>query len=337
MKVSLGELRAVTLEGVQSYGYGRAEAETICEVLIYAQLRGNSQGVVKLIGLGIPRDPDEGAISVLKETEVSALVDGAGNQAMVVVNRAVDLVLEKVADHGLAVVGVHGIGTSSGALGYYARRIAEEGFAGIVLSGAPPKVAPEGGYEAVFGTNPLAISVKGERGTVTLDMATAAMALYGVIEADTAGRSLPADVAYDEAGRPTTGPAEMLNGGALRTFDRGPKSSGLSFMVQALTGPLVGASFAGIGDVTRNWGGHLVIAIDPDLLGGREQMEAGMTALAGKVKGAAPLSSVKEIYVPGERGDRQAQEAMEEEEIEIEDNLYEELRRVAGRDVAGVG
>jgi LDH2 family malate/lactate/ureidoglycolate dehydrogenase len=66
-------------------------------------------------------------------------------------------------------------------------------------------------------------------------------------------------------------------------------------------------------------------------------MEAGMVALAGKVKGAGSLSGVEEIFVPGERGDRQAQEAIEEGEIEIEDNLYEELRRVASRDVAGVG
>lgn len=38
-------------------------------------------------------------------------------------------------------------------------------------------------------------------------------------------------------------------------------------MVQILTGPLIGGSFTGIGDVANNWSGHLVIAIDPELFG----------------------------------------------------------------------
>ena len=40
-----------------------------------------------------------------------------------------------------------------------------------------------------FGTNPLAISVPSAKGPLTLDLATAAISLYGVIEADTAGRN----------------------------------------------------------------------------------------------------------------------------------------------------
>ena len=325
MKVSLEEFRSLTRDVVTGYGYSDSEAETICDILLYAQLRGNNQGVVKLIGPGIPRDPEEGEISVVKETEISALIDGARNHAMVVLGRAVEVVIEKAQQRGIAIVGVQHVGTSSGALGFYARSIAEQGLVGIVVSGAPPKVAPEGSYEAVFGTNPLAISVQGELGAVTLDMATAAMALYGVIEAQTAGQTLPANVAYDGAGEPTTDPAAAL-GGALRTFDGGPKSSGLSFMVQALAGPLVGASFAGIGDVVNNWGGHLLIALDPDLLGGRETMAAGVTAMSEKVKAASRLVGVEEIFVPGERGDRQAAQAESSDTLEVEDNLIEQLR-----------
>lgn len=328
MKIPLSEFEELTREVVHSYGYSAEEARVICDVLLYAQLRGNSQGVVKLIGPGIPRDPDEGEISLLSETKVSALIDGARRHAMVVVNGAVDLLLTKLPGHGIAVVGVNQIGTSSGALGYFARRVAENGYVGIVVSGAPPKVAPEGSYEPLFGTNPLAISVPSAGGPVTLDMATAAISLYGVIEADTAGQQLPPGCAYDAGGEPTTDASRALRG-ALRTFDRGPKSSGLSFMVQALAGPLVGAAFAGIGDVTNNWGGHLLIGFDPDLLGSREQTAAGIGEMSERLKAATPLPGVEEIYAPGERGDRQAAATVAAGEIEVEDQLLGELRDLA--------
>jgi L-2-hydroxycarboxylate dehydrogenase (NAD+) len=328
MKVPLSEFEELTREVVHSYGYSAEETGLICDVLLYAQLRGNSQGVVKLIGPGIPRDPEEGEVSLLAETEVSALIDGARKHAMVVVSGAVDLLLAKLPAHGIAVVGVNQIGTSSGALGYFARRIAEKGYVGIVVSGAPPKVAPEGSYQPLFGTNPLAISVPSTAGPVTLDMATAAISLYGVIEADTAGRQLPPDCAYDDQGEPTTDASRAL-GGALRTFDRGPKSSGLSFMVQALAGPLVAAAFAGIGDVTNNWGGHLLIGIDPDLLGGRGQTAAGISEMSDRLKAAARLPDVDDVYAPGERGDRQAAATVAAGEIEVEEQLLAELRSLA--------
>jgi L-2-hydroxycarboxylate dehydrogenase (NAD+) len=328
MKVSLNEFDDIVRRAIAGYGYTEPEVATIHAVLMYAQLRGNNQGVVKLIGPGIPRDPEAGAVSVAFETEVSALIDGARNHAMVVVDHAVDVALAKAAERGIAVVGVNQLNTSSGAIGYYARRIADAGLIGIVFAGAPPTVAPEGSYEARYGTNPLAIAVPSDDGPVVLDMATAAMALYGVIEAKTAGRSLPPNIAFDSEGRLTTDPAAAL-GGALRTFDQAAKGSGLSFMVQALAGPLVGAAFAGLGDVAGNWGGHLMIALDPQLLGARDRMACGITEMVGQVKSASPLPGVEEIAVPGELGDRRTRAVMDVGEIEVEDNLYEELCRVS--------
>ena len=64
-------------------------------------------------------------------------------------------------------------------------------------------------------------------------------------------------VAYDADGLPTDDPARALKG-ALRTFDRGYKSSNLALMVELLAGPLVGA--AHMNKLTaKNWG-NLVVA-----------------------------------------------------------------------------
>jgi L-2-hydroxycarboxylate dehydrogenase (NAD+) len=330
MKVKIEELKNLTNKAILKYGYDEKEAEAIQEVLLYAQFRGNNQGVVKLIGSGIPKPSDAGEIEIEKETKLSVLINGHKNHAMVVVNKAADLAIRKAKEHGLALVGVNHLNTSSGAIGYYAKKIAQQGLIGFVFAGSSKLVAAEGSYEPIFGTNPLAIGMPTEHDPLVLDMATAAMAYYGVIEAHTAGRSLPEGIAYDKEGNLTTDPAKVLNG-ALRTFDKGHRSSGLSMMVQVLTGPLVGASFTGIGDVANNWSGHLLLAIDPELLGGLQAVRQGVSQMIGKVKSTKKLADVKDILVPGERGDDMTQRVLKAGELEIEDNLYHELVKVGER------
>lgn len=43
--------------------------------------------------------------------------------------------------------------------------------------------------------------------------------VFGLLEAKTAGKPIPGDVAYDKDGNPTTDPAAALQG-AIRVFDR---------------------------------------------------------------------------------------------------------------------
>ncbi len=75
MKVKLKELESITLNAVKKYWYKDNEAEIIKKVLLYAQLRGNNQGIVKLIGNGIPRIETGKEPTIEKETKVSALLN----------------------------------------------------------------------------------------------------------------------------------------------------------------------------------------------------------------------------------------------------------------------
>jgi len=131
-----------------------------------------------------------------------------------------------------------------------------------------------GSYEPVFGTNPLAIGIPAGDDPIVLDMSTAAISYYGLVEAVTDGSDIPGDMAYDADGQPTTSPAEAIKG-AIRSFDRGYKGSALAMIGEILAGPLVGAAFCGQGDSKGNWG-HLIFAIDPDLLGDRDEFLANV-------------------------------------------------------------
>ncbi len=329
MKVAISELKKLVDQALAKQGYNSEESAIIEEVLMYAQLRGNNQEVVKLIGAGIPKSPEAHEMVIEKETKVSALLNANQTHAMLVINQAVGMAIKKAKEFGVGIIGVNGINTSSGALGFYAKKIADAGLIGIVCAGSMETVAAYGSSEAVLGTNPIAIGIPSENDSLVFDMTTSAMAYFGVVQTATAGRELPEGIAYDKAGNPTRNPKDVMDGGALKSFDGSQKGSGLSVMIQALTGPLLGAYFTGFGDVSKNWGGHLIIAFDPELFQGLEITKKGVRQMTEKIKSTRKLPGVQEIFTPGEKGSRLTQEEISSGEIDIEDNLYSELKKAS--------
>ena len=51
--------------------------------------------------------------------------------------------------------------------------------------------------------------------------------------------------------------------------------------------------------------------------------------MSANVKATKKLQGVKEILLPSERGDKMAAEALKSGEIDIEENLYKELKKVS--------
>jgi L-2-hydroxycarboxylate dehydrogenase (NAD+) len=326
MKIKLIELESLVHKAITNYGYSESEAAVIQNILLYAQLRGNNQGVVKLIGRGIPRRPEGQEPTIEKETPVSALVNGNATHAMVVMDRLVDIALEKAGKVGIGIAGNYNTDESTGALGYYVNRIAEKGMIGIAFASAPfQTTAPHGSSEARFCTNPMAYGFPTQNDPIVLDMSTSAMAYYGLIEAKTAGKTVPAGIGYDSNGNETTDPAEIMSG-ALKTFG-GHKGSGLALVVQILAGAFVKAdSF----DNDSSNAGNLVIAIDPNIFLDADDFKKRVSEIVSKVKNARKLEGVTEIFVPGEQGSKVREAAISTGEIEIEDNLYNSLKLVVG-------
>ena len=244
-------------------------------------LRGNNQNVIKLLGAGMPADPDAGAIQIVKDTKLSALIDGGWNQGMVVVKRATELAVEKAKAHGFGIVGTRRSNSPTGAIGYFARALADEGMIGFVCSGSMELMAMHGSYEPFFGTNPLAIGIPTAGKPIVFDMATAAIAWYGIHLANAEGELIPEGVAYDSEGRITTDPAAAL-AGAIKAFG-GYKGAALALIVEVLTRPLVGAIRDEAGK-KLDWG-NLVFAIDPELLADDlASFQAGVSDLLTRVK-----------------------------------------------------
>jgi L-2-hydroxycarboxylate dehydrogenase (NAD+) len=281
----------------------------------------------------IARNPAQGEIRVTYETGLSARVDGAQNIGMVVVGRCVDMAIEKAKVSGIGIVGCSGYSSATGALGYWARKIANENLIAIVMSQCPEMVAPHGSCEPIFGTNPIAIGIPTPGRAQVLDMATSASAWYGLAMAKEAGESIPGDIAYDGAGHPTTDPSEAMKG-ALRVFDRSFKGSHLALMVELLAGAWTGASMSDK-HKSKNWG-SVVMAIDPKILGPLEEFQEKSLEMCNRVKAARPLPGSEQsgIYLPGERGDELEAKSLAKGTVFISDQLWAKLLGMNATDLS---
>lgn len=328
MKIKVSEIQAKVFEGVKKLGYKGEDAQIIVDVLLYAQLRGNNQGIAKIATGGVPKASDIEPFKLVKENKSGALF--SGGHSMVTSVKATEKAVELAREHGVGIVGSNHTHTSSGAIGYYARKIAKAGFIGFVCvgNGDWAAVAPVGSAEPKLGTNPLAYAFPYDGGEVVFDTATAAIAYYGVVEAMLKGEPLPKGVGLNNKGESTTDAADVLGKddgeavrGAITTF-AGHKGYGLSLFVQLLGSAFSLAGFPG--GHGEDGAGTFVLAIDPGLLAGTDEYMKRSRELVESIKAAKPIAGQK-VTLPGERGDEIVKQAEESGKIEVADAIWSEL------------
>jgi len=322
VKISIQELTTLSAKAISKYGYSEEEAAIILDMLMYAQMRGNDQGIVKLIGNGIPKHKKAQPPTIEKETPTTAIINANLSMEAIAMEQAVNMAVKKAKEMGIAIVGTHTGDGSSGAMGYWSRKIADAGLIGITMSSYPfPLVPPHGSFEPMFCTNPIAWGVPTENEAIVLDMSSSGISYFGLVEAKTQGVQVAEGLGYDKQGKETTNPAEILEG-AIKPFDKGYKGAGLALMVQIIGGALVGGDFLNESDND----GNVVIAINPDAMIGTQRFIKETTKMTRAVKQAKKLEGVKEVLVPGERGDKIRSKILDSDEIEIEDNLLNSLK-----------
>lgn len=325
VEVAVDHLTELVDQSLKAIGVPDADVEHIRDVLMYAQLRGNNQGLVKIPVRAVLSDPDATPIEITRTLPAVAHIAINGNSGMVAARSAAIEAANLASTYGVGVVGTSGRATSTGAMGYYADLIAREGMVGIVMAGSVKVMAIAGGVDPDLGTNPIAIGVPTGDVPVVFDMTTAAMAWFGLIQAQQRDEHIPAGIAYDATGAATNDPGEAMRG-ATMTFG-GHKGSGLALMIEVMTGPLLGNNIAG--DERAQSSGDLFIALNPAALGGAETFLERVDALTARVKAGRKAEGFDEILLPGERGNRQTAASHETNRLRIDKALYEQLIELA--------
>ncbi|MEM7623471.1 MAG: Ldh family oxidoreductase [Planctomycetota bacterium] len=255
------DLREFSVNAFTKLGVPEIDANQAADTLAYSDIRGvDSHGVARLITyvdmLSTGRINPKPNITIERQTASTAAVDGDNGLGLVVGPWANRLAIDKAKTAGSGWITVRNT-NHYGAAGYYTSHTARQGFIGWSMTNSTKLVAPLWGRERMLGTNPISIAFPGNvRGPdsepaeppVVVDIATCAAA-YGKIEiARRNGSRIPEGWAIDEAGRPTTDPDAMVDGGALLPLGSerelgGHKGYGLAVAVDILCGVLGGANW----------------------------------------------------------------------------------------------
>jgi LDH2 family malate/lactate/ureidoglycolate dehydrogenase len=239
---------------------------------------------------------------VAKRQNANATVDGGSGFGQVAARFAIQLAIEICHDHGqsgVAIANAHHIGR----LGDYAETLAAAGFAGLIMTGGGNRggsVAPHGGRERIFGTNPIAMAVPtpASHQPLVLDFATSAIPEGRLAVARANHSPVSPGCIVDCNGRPSTNPQDFYAGGALLPFG-GHKGSALMLMIEILATTLAGSAPIAL-PAYDHGNPTLILAWSVDSFVAREIFDAHVGALITRIHTSSAADGVEEVLLPGE-------------------------------------
>jgi len=324
--LSTPDAQDLSERAMRGIGYDAEEARIIADHVMDAALCGYEySGLPKLLNVvdaprfRLPRQ----APHIVKETSVSALIDGGNNVGMLALYHATQDAIRRAKAHGIGIVCMSNA-WMSGRSAHFCEMIAREGLIGFHTVASDPRVTPFGGSRKTLGTNPVAFGFPTEDEPLIIDMGTSAFMATDLQYRERLGTPIPEGVALDPDGQPTTDAGEALRG-ALLPFGGpagGYKGFGLALATEAI-GSLC-ATARELGD-TR---GYLVLAFKPDLFLPLDEYRHDLSRRIAEIKAAPRMDGVNEIRIPGERSQRE-RERLRRDGIEIDRKIYDALGRLA--------
>lgn len=201
--------------------------------------------------------------------------------------------------------------------------LAEAGLCALAVTSHSPMVAPFGGNEPFFSTNPMAFAwPRAHKSPVVFDQASAAMARGDIMIYERDGKTLPDGTAIDAHGQPTNDASEALKGAQL-PFG-GYKGSNIAMMIEFLVGPLIGEACAyEAGEVDNKdggpvRGGELILAFDPAHFGSKRNVDEHAEQFISR------LLAQEGTRLPGDSRYKVSQKNLQDG-VEIPKSLYDKI------------
>ena len=290
-------------------GVSANDAKAVAECLVEADLRGVQTHGMSRLPIYVKR-VEQGLVNPVpnmrfhKPLAACASLDGDNGFGFLVGIRAMREAVVMAETSGVGVVSAHNSNHFGMAATYLLQAVAA-GYFAFVFTNAAKSMPPWGGREGLFGTSPLgAAAPAGELPPFVLDMSPAVAARGKIRLAEKRSESIPEGYALDENGQSTTDPTAALRGVVLPIGTY--KGSGISMLMEILSGVFSGANFAGdvpdqytVMDRPQNVG-HFFMAMKPGLFVTEQGFRARMDTLISRVKANPLASGFDEILIPGE-------------------------------------
>ncbi|MCW3476450.1 Ldh family oxidoreductase [Limobrevibacterium gyesilva] len=327
-----------------AWGMAAANAAETAEILAWADLHGiDSHGMSMLTGYDSWRRQGKLNLAcaprIVRESPVSALVDGDAGLGHVPAAFAMRLAVAKAKQVGLAAVAVRN-SAHFGACGYYSMLAVDAGLIGITTTTASGvRVAPTGGAEAKLGTDPWCFGAPGEAGRpFLLDMATTTVA-FGRVR-NKANEDLPAPPGWvlTPDGQPSTDPLDVVQRPGFLTSLGGTRENssykgyGLAMMVDILAGALSGVTFPSDPGHAKAEGGvnlgHFFLAMDPGLFRDPAEFRTDVARFCGQMRATTPADPATPVLVAGDP-ERATAARRRAEGIPVGPGLLAQIRTIA--------
>ena len=222
-----------------------ANATSVAEALVAAEIDGQKgHGLSRVASYAAQARSgkvDGHAVPQVERAAAALLrVDAGHGFAYPALDRAIEALVPLAAETGVAAAAVSR-SHHCGQLARHVERLAERGCVALMLANTPKAMAPWGGRDPLFGTNPIAFAApRPGKAPIVIDLSLSKVARGKVMAASKRGESIPEGWALDAEGRPTTDPNAALDGSMVPAADA--KGAALALMVEILAATLTGAN-----------------------------------------------------------------------------------------------
>ena len=293
-------------------GSSEQEARQVASNLVMGNLSGHDShgvGQVPLYIRGVAKGTvmPNTAVEVSLDTGWIVVVNARRGYGQVAAQSAMELAIPRAKERGMCVA-VLSDSFHVGRVGAWGELAAEAGLVGMFwvnATGHRPYVAPFGGTDPRFSTNPYCTAIPASDGhpAMIVDFATSHVANGKVRVAYNAGKAMGPETLIDHRGVETRDPKVIFEApfGSMLTTGL-HKGYGLSLVVEMLAGALAGEGCFSphkmVEDkITNNM---LAILIDPAVFGDPDAFRTEISRFQDWVKASPPAPGVAAVLVPGD-------------------------------------
>lgn len=348
MKISVENLSESIYKIFVEAGCSETDSKIVSAVLTSAEKRGiPSHGLMRIkdyLGLWAKKRLNlTPTLRIIRDTPVSALIDGDNGLGMVVSYKAMELAIEKSKQSFISMISVRN-SNHFGIAGFYSMMALEHDMIGISSTNANALVAPTFSVDRMLGTNPIAFAVPtGKEYPFIADFATTPIARGKLEILEKMKQTVSLGLVQDKFGNTVDNPGILKEGGAILPlggdYEHGShKGYCMSALVDIMTAVLSGAGFGpfvppqvsylepiknapGIGM------GHFFSAIRIDAFQPILEFKEYMDLWVRTFRNSKPVDENQNVLIPGEP-ERLMEIYSEENGVEINEKILEELNNV---------
>lgn len=304
-------LHALTVDLFRHAGSEPREATLIADHLVMANMSGHDSHGVGMIPRYIINvksgfTPLNQKPTVALDTGSILVVDGNRGIGQVAAYEATLMAIERAKQHGVCILALRNC-SHIGRIGHWGEMCAAAGLVSthyVNVIGHNPFVAPFGGTDGRFSTNPYCCSIpRGDKPPFILDFATSRVAQGKVRVAHNRGVQMGDGILIDKDGNPTNDPGVMFGNpiGAILTFGE-HKGYGMAMACELLAGALTsgGTLRPGTMETDGTINNMFAMVVDPGRIGDRDTILAEIEKSLSWVTASKPAKGTDKVLIAGD-------------------------------------